>query len=270
MADMKFNSNKITLTDTSGLIYGSNTTIIANPDSAGVVSYINQDLPIASGGSAGQALNQWFKVNGDNLFGLIAETDGAGGYREPVAVQPYMSGAYGTDWNTGFTLPTPASIKNGAHFLAWNTTTATGRIYHYLNSSWTWIPFAGVEFISQSDGSIRSTSSTTWQSGTSITLPDYGVWHFWCSGVTDADFATQAQPAIQMVNTSTSFVFATCTTNQFFFSNGTPVSDFNPFYLQTTSQSGNKPIGIQYRRNPNGAAGTVYLANQRVSAIRVG
>lgn len=113
--------------------------IIQTKNSAGVTTQFYVEIPVDAGGAADAALDIGFKLDGTVEAGLLAETDGAGTYRNPVFKIPYMTGDYEADWST-FTPPAPTSLVNGCEVLAWNTNGGgDGRRYSYVNGGWTYV-----------------------------------------------------------------------------------------------------------------------------------
>jgi hypothetical protein len=115
----------------------SGTTTIDTASTAGVARAIHFDIPVAAGGGANAALDYQFKVDGTLEAGLLAETNGAGGYQDPVFKIPYMSGDYGAAWAT-FTPPAPTSLANGSMVVAYNSNAGVlaSRLYVYSNGGW--------------------------------------------------------------------------------------------------------------------------------------
>jgi hypothetical protein len=124
-----FASANLTFTDATG------TTAISTGSVLGVARAIAFDIPVGAGGAANAALDWQFQIDSTLLFGLIAETDGAGSYQEPVAIIPNYSADYGVAWASP-PAPTPASLQNGGHFVAHNTNDNTYRAYYYTNGGW--------------------------------------------------------------------------------------------------------------------------------------
>jgi len=111
------------------------TTTIMTGSAAGVARAVHFDIPVTAGGAAGAALDWQMQIDSTLLAGLIAETDGAGSYREPVFLIPHYSADYGVAWASP-PAPSPASLQNGGHFVAHNTNDNTYRAYYYTNSGW--------------------------------------------------------------------------------------------------------------------------------------
>jgi hypothetical protein len=109
---------------------------------AGISFLIEWDVPISAGGAAAAALDYKFMLDGALEAGLLAETDGAGSYRQPVWKVPYQAGDFGADWS-GFTPPTPASLVNGSEMVAYNSNAGVlaSRKYIYSNNNWGYIDF---------------------------------------------------------------------------------------------------------------------------------
>jgi hypothetical protein len=114
------------------------TTTIKTGSVAGVQRAIDFDIPVAAGGAANAALDFQFQIDSTLLFGLVAETDGAGSYQEPVAIIPHYSADYGVAWASA-PAPTPASLQNGGCFIAHNTNDGSYRFYCYTNSGWHYV-----------------------------------------------------------------------------------------------------------------------------------
>lgn len=109
--------------------------LIQVKESLGIARALNLNIPIGAGGASGAALDMQMQLDGTMEAGLLAETDGAGGYQEPVFKIPAYSADYGVAWASPPN-PTPASLTNGSLFVAENTNDSTYRLYAYLNSAW--------------------------------------------------------------------------------------------------------------------------------------
>lgn len=108
---------------------------IAAEEVAGTAMAINFNIPVGAGGAAAAALDHQLRIDGVMEAGLLAETDGAGTYREPVFKIPAYSADYGVAWASPPN-PTPASLVDGGMFTAHNTNDDTYRLYAYLNAGW--------------------------------------------------------------------------------------------------------------------------------------
>jgi hypothetical protein len=107
---------------------------------AGIAGGISHNVGIAAGGAAAASI--WGATDAlDGIWesGLLAETDGAGSYREPVFKVPYYAADYGAAWAAPPN-PTPAGIVNGCEFVAYNSNGAGSyRRYSYLNGGWHYV-----------------------------------------------------------------------------------------------------------------------------------
>lgn len=109
--------------------------LIQTKESLGVTAQLKINIPVGAGGAAAAALDHQIQLDGILEAGLLAETDGAGSYREPVFKLPHYSADYGADWASPPN-PTPTSLTGGCSFTAHNTDDDTYRIYSYINGAW--------------------------------------------------------------------------------------------------------------------------------------
>lgn len=141
--EFRYQSTAVFEVQDDGDMFFSNTTgtnTISTGSTAGVARAIYFDIPVAAGGAAAAGLDYQFLLDGTLEAGLLAETDGAGTYREPVWKIPYYTGDYGALW-AGFAPPTPANIANGSMCVAYNSNAGVlaSRLYVYSNAAWTFV-----------------------------------------------------------------------------------------------------------------------------------
>ena len=113
-----------------GVLFGHPRLSIGNV--AGIARTFDFVMPIIAGGAPGNELAWEFEFDGAEIFGVHAETDGGGGYQNPVVTIPYEVIA-----GPGEVAPAlPAGAGNGALKLQYNTAGGTSRLYGYSNGGW--------------------------------------------------------------------------------------------------------------------------------------
>jgi len=120
----------IDFNDTVELAQSSNQ--FRTPDLAGVSWSIQTSMPIIAGGGANNELSVEWIIDTIELAGLHAETDGAGSYRDPVFMIPYLTIAGPGAANPN--LPTGAT--NGAMVVQHNIAGGSDALYVYSNGAW--------------------------------------------------------------------------------------------------------------------------------------
>lgn len=119
---------------TTSIIVSTNTATVA-----GTAKVWESNIPITTGGSAGNILQWSWEFDNTVIAAALAETDGNGSYQEPVFRIPYYSGDYNADWS-GFTPPEPTGdAPDGSMCSVYNTNGSAmypERLYVKFNNTW--------------------------------------------------------------------------------------------------------------------------------------